>query len=194
MQGQRWLDDRDTARANIRRIVASASQRVWIADPYLGGRQIFQFIHAVGRLGAEIRLITSRLAFEGSNQLEDDDGGGSENLDRVAVFARGLQSLRERGFANVEAWVLRGKSPPLHDRFMVIDDTVWFSGSSLNALGARAGLIIKLPDPGAVIGRLTALRRNAFTFEDYLKERAQTQPNTESRGERASSDAPDSEN
>lgn len=171
-QGQRWLDDRNAARTHIRRVLEGASQRVWIADPYLGGRQIFQFIHAVSRLAVEIRLITSRLAFDSAALPDDEDQGASGDLDRFAVFAHGLKSLEERGFADIEAWVLRGRAPPLHDRFLVVDTDVWFSGNSLNALGARAGLIIKVPDPEAIIERLAALRHGALSFGDYLAERA----------------------
>lgn len=190
-QGQRWLDDRDVARTYVRRILEGASQRVWIADPYLGGRQIFQFIHAVSRLAVEIRLITSPLAFEGLTQLDDEDDGGTADLDRLAVFDHGLRSLQERGFADVEAWVLRGKAPPLHDRFLVVDNAVWFSGNSLNALGARAGLIIKVPDPDAIITRLAALRHSASSFDDYLIERAKAKSVAKRPSKRAPPADPD---
>ncbi|TCM51126.1 hypothetical protein C8J36_110133 [Rhizobium sp. PP-F2F-G48] len=193
-QGQRWLDNRDVARTEIRRILEGASHRVWIADPYLGGRQIFQFIHAVSRLAVEIRLITSRLAFEGPTLAEDKNDGVLENLDRHAIFTHGLQSLKERGFADVETWVLRGKSPPLHDRFLVVDNTVWFSGNSLNALGARAGLILKVPDPHAIVTRLAALRHKASSFEDYLSERSDAKAVAERHSKRAPSSDPGAEN
>jgi hypothetical protein len=170
-QGQRWLDDRDEARVHIRGILEGASRRIWVADPYLGGRQIFQFIHAASRLAVEIRLITSRLAFEQPSSLEPDGEGDAAGLTRLAGFAEGLESLDRRGFADVEAWVLRGKVPPLHDRFLVVDDAVWLSGNSLNALGARAGLILKVPDPEPIIARLGALRGRADPFDEFLKAR-----------------------
>lgn len=172
-QGQRWLDDADDARVQIRRILENASRRVWVADPYLGGGQIFQFIHAVSRLAVEIRLITSRLAFEGPRGASD--GHAAEGGDKIAAFAHGMRSLDQRGFADVEAWVLRGKVPPLHDRFLVVDDDVWFSGNSLNALGSRAGLIVKVPDPDAIIGRLAALRASAVSFEGFLEGHARSE-------------------
>jgi hypothetical protein len=56
--------------------------------------------------------------------------------------------------------------PILHDRFLVVDGAVWFSGNSLNAIGQRESIIIKLPDPGAVVARLDALFENES--EDFL--------------------------
>jgi hypothetical protein len=164
-QGQRWLDDSDEARVHIRGILEGASQRIWVADPYLGGLQIFQFIHAASRLAVEIRLITSRLAFEQPSSLKPKGDGA--DLASLAGFAEGLEGLDRRGFADVEAWVLRGKVPPLHDRFLVVDDAVWLSGNSLNSLGTRAGLILKVPDPEPIIARLGALRRRADLFDEF---------------------------
>jgi hypothetical protein len=51
-------------------------------------------------------------------------------------------------------------APILHDRFIVVDGAAWFSGNSLNAIGQRESLVIKLPDPASVIARLNELFEN----------------------------------
>jgi hypothetical protein len=39
-----------------------------------------------------------------------------------------------------------GDKPPVHDRFLVLDeDTVWMLGSSLNELGKRGTTVLRLP-------------------------------------------------
>ena len=40
--------------------------------------------------------------------------------------------------------VLTGDPPPVHDRFLIVDGTVWLSGNSLHTLGERAGVIVRL--------------------------------------------------
>ncbi|MFM2462014.1 hypothetical protein, partial [Klebsiella pneumoniae] len=47
-----------------------------------------------------------------------------------------------------------GGMPLLHDRFLAVDGAAWFTGNSLNAIGQRESLVIKLPDPKPVIRRL----------------------------------------
>src|SRR5580693_8418724 len=90
---------------------------------------------------------------------------------RLEAFAAAIGTFARRGIRNAEALVLIGKVPPLHDRFLVVDERVWFLGNSLNALGDRASMILQLPDPEQVIHRLQALRQEAVPFEEYVKRR-----------------------
>lgn len=92
-----------------------------------------------------LRLLTSRLPFN------DDEG-------MRAGFREALRSFAERGVPTPEIRILRGaKNPPIHDRFLVIDGDVWLSGNSLNKIGKRASVMLKLPDPTSVSERLERL-------------------------------------
>jgi len=71
----------------------------------------------------------------------------------------------------VEVMVLPGKSPALHDRFLVVDEEVWFLGNSLNTLGVRASMIIKLPNPDEVIRKLEEMLKQAVSFNTYHQRR-----------------------
>lgn len=53
----------------------------------------------------------------------------------------------------------------------MVDDSVWFLGNSLNALGDRASLILKVPDPEPVIDRLRHMTAEARPFGEYAKRR-----------------------
>jgi hypothetical protein len=52
---------------------------------------------------------------------------------------------------------LTGTTPAVHDRFLVVDDSVWFSGNSLHTIGDRAGMVIKLRNSDDIIANLTEI-------------------------------------
>jgi hypothetical protein len=74
---------------------------------------------------------------------------------------------------SVATLILSGKPPPLHDRFLVIDDEVLFLGNSLNALGERASLILLVPDSEPILAKLRAMEKLALPFEAYVSQRQQ---------------------
>ena len=82
-----------------------------------------------------------------------------------------MDSLAERGMKNASALVLTGKTPALHDRFLAIDDTVWFLGNSLNALGDRASLILQVPNSDPILSKLRQMQVEAVPFETYVSRR-----------------------
>jgi hypothetical protein len=182
---QTWFDSgtRSAAIEFVRRRVGQARFDVLVADPYFGGTQVLQFLHAVHRIDVRFTILTSRLAFEsdeppgpatrkGRNapQATSPNKRDAEKK-RLEAFAAATGTFERRGIKNAEVLVLTGKVPPLHDRFFVVDERVWFLGNSLNALGERASLILQVPDPEPVIHRLHALRRQALPFEEYAKRR-----------------------
>ena len=42
------------------------------------------------------------------------------------------------------------KSSPLHDRFIIVDDSAYLLGSSLSEFGSRATTLFKVPNPEAL--------------------------------------------
>jgi hypothetical protein len=182
---QTWFDggQRDKAISFLRGQLARARSSVMVADPYFGARQILQFLHAVPRTEIDFTILTSRLAFESNyadaidaaqGDLEDraeHSAAMATESDRLTSFTRSLATLRTRGMKSVTALVLSGKTPPLHDRFLVIDDEVLFLGNSLNALGERASLILSVPDSEPILARLRAMAGLALPFETYASQR-----------------------
>ncbi|MCL4545417.1 MAG: hypothetical protein M1118_12610 [Chloroflexi bacterium] len=63
----------------------------------------------------------------------------------------------------------------VHDRFLVIDDTVWLSGNSLHTLGERAGMLVKLGKPAPVINELQRVLgdERLTTLEEWIRNRDQ---------------------
>ena len=57
----------------------------------------------------------------------------------------------------------------------VIDDAVWFLGNSLNTLGDKASLLVKLPNPDEVIGQIEDMLQQAMPFDNYRQRQAKHQ-------------------
>lgn len=178
---QTWFDSgqRIKAMSFIREQLASARTSVMVADPYFGALQIFQFLHAVPRTHIDFTILTSRLAFESDHaEVNAPSRGQAQNAahmakksERLTRFTDSLAKLRARGMKSVTTLVLSGKSPPLHDRFLVIDGEVLFLGNSLNVLGDRASLILSVPDSDSILAKLHEMERLAVPFEAYASQR-----------------------
>jgi len=148
-QELQWFDNRETAVRFIRERIGRAQSVVFIVDPYADGKDLFDFGHFITRREIQLRLLTSRLAFQDDETMR-------------ASLKEAILSFAERGVPLPEVRILRGaKSPPLHDRFLVIEGDVWLSGNSLNNIGERASVILKLPDPSSVLERLERLFEQA---------------------------------
>jgi hypothetical protein len=144
-QELQWFDSRDTALSFIRDRIGRARKSILIVDPYADGKDLFDFGHFITRRDIMLRLLTSRLPFNSDEVMR-------------AGFREALRSFTEREVPIPEIKILRGaKNPPVHDRFLLIDDDVWLSGNSLNAIGERASVMLKLPDPASVSTRLERL-------------------------------------
>lgn len=148
-QNLQWFDTRDVALQFIRELISQASETVLIIDPYADGKDLFDFGHFVTRRDIRLRVLTSRLPFANDAVMK-------------AGFDGALRSISERGIPAPEIKLLRGgKRPAVHDRFLLIDSDVWLTGNSLNAIGERASVMLKLPDPSSVRVRLERLFEDA---------------------------------
>ncbi|PSV41336.1 VPA1262 family N-terminal domain-containing protein [Photobacterium sp. GB-36] len=150
---QKWFgkDSRIEAIKFIQSKIGRAKARVIIADPYFGILQMPQFLLAVNSDSVGIEIFTSGLAFK--------------SIDVINDFKNQLIKIRNE--INLKVNVLPGKKPELHDRFLVVDDEVWFMGNSLNTLGDRASMIIKLPDPDSILEELSRIHKKSESFDSY---------------------------
>ena len=163
--GQRWFANgsRKEAILFVQGEIRKARFRVMIADPYLAGLQLGQFLYVVNGDTVKVILLTSGLAFPKPSKLEDF----KNRLDQLAKDV------------TVEADVRVLTQSVLHDRFLVIDDAVWFLGNSLNALGDKASMIVKLPNPDEVIGKLETMLEQAESFDRYREKRLENSDGAE---------------
>jgi len=175
--GQRWFGsgERRDAISFIHSLIGNAKKRVLITDPYFGVLQVPQFLFSTRHSDVEIEILTSRLAFESTFSSEDKkelqkklDLKLIEKLDK---FSEHIEQIKGAGNSEVQVKVLPGKKPILHDRFLVVDDTIWFLGNSLNTLGDRSSLIIKLPYPDEILLELEDMLSRADDFSTYKERR-----------------------
>ena len=159
---QQWFDrTRDEATHYLRERIGRAREAVLIVDPWFAGRELLAFGHAIRRPGVELRILTS---VQGLKR----DALGDSSVDSGRKLLRIVNETFDDYPRKPQIRILTGNPPPIHDRFLVVDGAAWFSGNSLNTLGERAGMIVKLPDPGPVVVRLGAFWRRASSLSDWL--------------------------
>lgn len=153
--GQKWFHkNQDEAEKFVRQKISHAKERVWIIDPYFAAQEFFSFPMAVTRSEVTIRILSSAEVLKKESTIAGATGMAGE------VFQQQLEHLKTRISNSVEVKVMTGKRPEIHDRFLVIDDEIWLSGISLNEIGKRGAILIKLPDPAPVLRELEMIWEN----------------------------------
>lgn len=151
--GQRWLDQPNEARALIQGILAGACSRIIIVDPYFAGREMVDFVLSRVPQDVEIKILTGAVCLKqkvSCQTRQDQAGGQREKGDELNDL---LSQAVDQNF-NICTMVMTGDNPAIHDRFLVVDDQVWFSGNSLNNIGQRASMLTRLHDPQSIISKI----------------------------------------
>ena len=160
--GQQWFDRTpDEAVHYLRERIGRAREGVLIVDPWFAGRELLAFGHAIRNPDVELRILTS---VQGLKR----DALGDSSVDSGRKILRIVNETFDGYPRKPQIRILTGNPPPIHDRFLIVDGAAWFSGNSLNTLGERAGMIVKLPDPVPVVVRLEAFWRRASSLSDWL--------------------------
>lgn len=95
--------------------------------------------------------------------------GHKENGD---FFHENLKKLQGKKFVNqLEVKVMVGEKADIHDRFLITDNFVWLLGSSLNEFGSRGTMLVRLPEPKAVIETLESIYSRSEDFSDWYNKR-----------------------
>lgn len=170
---QYWFEagQREIATKVLRELIGKAQTQLLIADPYFGALQVPQFLYAVRMSQVKITVLTSRLAFEISKEACDEEKQPKQTLEKkLEMLDNSVTQLKQLGNPDCEVLVMAGKPPKLHDRFMCIDNNIWLIGSSLNAIGDRAAIMMKLPDPKPVSASLQDMLANAVPYKVQYRE------------------------
>ena len=184
-QDQQWFYKSHRKAADfVRRKIRNARESVLIADPYFNARALMAFAHASEWDDVDIKILAS------AEGLKESTCDGTRQ-DVAGQLHAALETTFTYTTRRPEIRVMRGKSAPLHDRFLAVDGEVWFPGNSFDTLGDRAGLIIRLPDPDPVVDELMALWSEACPFDDWLARRESDRSSDDDRFRR--SDDSDSE-
>ncbi|MDY4339833.1 VPA1262 family N-terminal domain-containing protein [Xanthomonas sp. LF07-6] len=158
--GQRWFPEGSRAEAAgfVQGLLRGARSRVVIADPYLSTLQLGQFLYAVHGSTVGVTLLTTKLAFT--------PNPSRTRSSMLQAFKDSLKDLQKHQKLTPRVHVIPASS--LHDRFLVVDDEVWLIGNSLNALGEKASMVVRLPYPDEVIERLQGLITGTPDLDAYI--------------------------
>lgn len=133
------------ATKTVREAIAQARREVCIVDPYCGARELLSFVFTMPHAAIPVRVLAAK-----------------EKVARTESDLDALRTAVERGRSTtppvkLEMRLMTGPRPPVHDRFLIVDDDVWHIGASLNALGTAGALVMKIPDPAPVRRDLMSL-------------------------------------
>ena len=168
---QKWFYDSPAeARHYVRHRIGNARNDVLIVDPYFAGRELLAFGHAIRRPDVQLRILTSALV------LNRDQEGAPNTMSGSQLLAILNETFKDYSI-KPEIRVLTG-TPEIHDRFFVVDESVWLTGNSLNTIGERASMIVRLADPTSIIARLQSFWERAPTLETWLRREVEASSST----------------
>lgn len=161
---QKWFRAQAAdAAAELRALVGPAAQEVLVVDPYFTGEDLLRFLMAIQNPSVPVRVLV------GGHHLERPTRDGVEHGD---VLARRITEARDPGRMNpLRIRVMRGATPAIHDRFLLVGDELRLLGSSLNSFGDRGTMILRVPDPQPVLIDIEKVWSEAADFENWLEAR-----------------------
>ncbi len=163
---QTWIDsDPEAATALIRSFIQPAKRQVFVIDGYFTAMELRRFGLACSDARVPIRILSSVDGLGTAAKLRDVEGTQTV---RAREMAAELDHALASSHANPIAIRLMTGRPEIHDRFLIVDQRMWSLGSSLNELGSRGSLVLRVPDPESIIHRLESSWNRAITMADWL--------------------------
>ncbi|WP_109477604.1 VPA1262 family N-terminal domain-containing protein [Paraburkholderia sp. C35] len=163
---QERVDRRQEAEDFVAHLVAGARRRVMLVDPFFGPRETRQFALRNPHQSVNVKILTGLRGLLG--EAPDASVPGTLLGD---VFAADLQHLTK--LPNVSSPQVRvmpgGVDSIIHDRYLIVDDTVWHCGPSFNELGERIGVMVLLPAPLAIRRLVSKVWSRSTALGDYWK-------------------------
>ena len=168
---QTWFttDQRQEALEHIRKKLKQARSTIFIADPYFSANQIPQYLFAIQRDEIKIQILTSNSAFkkikeaEAGTEAETSEG----SLPPQQALLQYLNIFKANHKNSIEVKVANTESSLFHDRFLAVDGHVWMLGSSLNSIGIRPTLIMRIPHGEKILTHLIDLYNNAAPLKEF---------------------------
>ncbi len=144
----------------LRALLGKAKGEVFVCDPYFEEGDLLKVILAIEDPQTRVRILAS------ARHLKVAAGGVGDKLEAALDEARAAPPA-----SPIEIRVMRGKAPPVHDRFLCVGDAMWMLGASLNHFGDRGTLMVLVPDPDPVRADLDEIWRESPSLSTWLTER-----------------------
>ena len=154
---QYWFEqgNREQALVEIGRLISQARECVEFYDPYFADLQITQFALKAEFRGINIKIITSKLAFP--------------EIERARNMLKKIEEINDKNLGlTIYCIVLDQNEPVLHDRFLVIDNAIWFVGHSFNRIGEKSSFMNLISHPSMVLTKLDSVKVQTIPLKDYI--------------------------
>jgi hypothetical protein len=123
-------------------LVSRAQRRVLFVDHYFGVRETRLFALRVSNSHVTVRILTGQRGLLAPGESRHERSLLAADLAHLANMAK-----QKPVVVPIVRVMSGGKTPDIHDRYLVVDDEVWHCGPSFNELGDRLGVMVRLPDP-----------------------------------------------
>ena len=159
-----FRDDRQFAITFVRGLVAHASSRALFVDPYFSFDDIREFALSAWSVSCAVSALTSvRVGWTKRVQhLATDRPHG----DLMIADLEQINRIRHgNGLRSIEVGIMG--EPGIHDRFLVVDDSVWHFGDSFRSLGGALSMASRVRDIPSLLPMLLDAHARAQPFAEY---------------------------
>lgn len=133
------MGEEKEAQKYIRELIGQARERVVIVDPYFSVIELYKYILSIPRSRVIRKIITSHTVLKRKKNI-NDEGRKAEGI----YLNNKINEECSEFNIKVKVKVMIEKHIPIHDRFLIIDNSVYFSGNSLNHIGSKASMMVKI--------------------------------------------------
>lgn len=160
-----FLDNRLDAVSFVHGLTRHAHNRVIFVDPYFDEKDVREFALVTLYEGASVSVLTGR----GDHLFRKVTTSANKTSFAGDEFAADLQALnadlQSKGRAAPTVLLMGDTARVYHDRFLVVDDTVWHFGHSYNQIGSdEVCLASRLFHPEEMRSLILEDVENAATF------------------------------
>lgn len=187
--GQFLCKSPESSKSYVTEILNRALSTVIIIDPYFDPEGLIHYIKSIQLKHIVPEVIVSAEALKQEFKKQDKRGAIRQASEREEASSQDDTDAKNPFFSNADIFekllkeehfndaltlsVMPGMGV-FHDRFLITDNQVWFSGNSLNSLGNRLSIIIRLPDGSEILEALENLRDGKLKpFAEWLAEHRQ---------------------
>ena len=160
-----FRDDRPFAVSFVRGLAANAINRILFVDPYFSFEDIREFALASKPRTLPIEILTGASA-NWTEQLKHSGSAASHGELMLADLKKINEFQLNWGLPAVNVSVM--SNLVIHDRFLVVDNTVWQFGNSFRSLGTGPiSTAVKIRQPSLLFTTLDEVIQKADNFQSY---------------------------
>jgi hypothetical protein len=131
--GQTEVEKTETktkARKIVKQIINQAKDSCYLVDPYFKAKDLLEFAYQIESTAPTLRILNCK-------------GKDFVNKEEAQKLYDAIEAYNNMPYQKIECRMITGSM--LHDRFIIIDTSAYFLGSSFTEIGNRAGCIGKIP-------------------------------------------------